>query len=215
MTQELWVGQILSGRLLQDHGYLAASLAVLAEFSGLPVPAGLALLFLGALAPALGLSPAGLALAAVPAALIPETAWFLVGRRGGLGLIRLYCKVTLGSRACTDRTSHFFERLGPRTLLIAKFVPGLSSFATPMAGSSGVSLARFWLWNGAGTLLWASVWVAAGRAVGPGPVRGWIEKIHGAGANLGWVVAAGFAAYLAMKLITRARYGPPAEESLT
>lgn len=215
MIQELWTGQVFFERLLQDHGYLMAFLVVLAEFSGLPLPAGLALLFLGALAPAVGLSPAGIALVAVPAALVPETAWFLVGRRRGLGLIRLYCKVTLGSRSCTERTSLFFERLGPRTMLIAKFVPGLSSFATPMAGLSGVSLASFWLWNGAGTLLWAGAWIAAGRAIGPSLVHGWIDQIHGAGANLIWVVAAVFAGYLGMKLITRARYGPPGEESLS
>lgn len=215
MSHDLLAGQALTGRLFQEHGYLTALLAVAAEYSGFPVPAGPALLVLSALAASLGLWPSALALIAVPAALIPETVWFLIGRRRGMGLIRLYCKVTLGSRSCTERTSLFFSRLGPKALLIAKFVPGLSSFATPMAGLSGIPLSRFWLWNGLGTLLWSGAWVAAGRVIGPRFALDRIAVIHGDGKRLTWILASLFAAYLGMKLFARARHGQPDEASFT
>lgn len=207
MIYEFLSGQVQAGRFFQGHGYLTAILVVAAEFSGVPVPAGLALLFLSAFADALGLSPAALALIAVPAALTPETIWFMIGRRRGLGLIRFYCKATLGSRSCTERTSLFFSRLGPKALLIAKFVPGLSSFATPMAGLSGIPFSRFWLWNGLGTLLWSSSWVASGRVIGPRFALDQIAVIHGDGERLISILAALFAAYLGMKLFARARRG--------
>lgn len=51
---------------------------------------------------------------------------------------------------------------GAATLLLSKFIPGLSTFAPPMAGAVGMRLPTFLLFNFAGSLLWAGSGVALG-----------------------------------------------------
>jgi rhodanese-related sulfurtransferase len=58
------------------------------------------------------------------------------------------------------------SRRGAVTLLFAKFVPGLSTMAPPIAGQAKISYPIFLLYDGLGTLLWASAWLLAGRFFG-------------------------------------------------
>ena len=57
-----------------------------------------------------------------------------------------------------------FERWGAKSLLIAKFIPGFSTVAPPLAGASGRTSLAFLIYDGIGALLWAGSAVAAGRA---------------------------------------------------
>jgi rhodanese-related sulfurtransferase len=52
------------------------------------------------------------------------------------------------------------------TLLFAKFVPGLSTMAAPLAGQAGLSYPAFLMYDLTGSLIWASAWLFGGRFFG-------------------------------------------------
>ena len=58
-----------------------------------------------------------------------------------------------GLESCARRTQNLFTRYGMPGLIVAKFIPGLSTLAPPMAGSSGISAPRFLIFDGLGSLL--------------------------------------------------------------
>jgi rhodanese-related sulfurtransferase len=67
---------------------------------------------------------------------------------------------------CVARTENYFTRRGPLTLVFAKFVPGLSTVAAPIAGQTRMPYPRFVAYDLAGTILWSLSFVLAGRFFG-------------------------------------------------
>ena len=72
-----------------------------------------------------------------------------------------------------------------KSLLIAKFVPGFSTVAPPLAGAAKGSTIAFLIYDGIGALIWAGAAVAAGRAFHHAIGRV-IEALENLG---GWAVA--------------------------
>jgi membrane protein DedA with SNARE-associated domain len=144
------------------YGYGLLFIVVFAEQIGAPVPAAPVLLVMGALA---GLGHfsllAALAVAAV-AATAGDLVWYLLGRHKGESILGLLCRFSLEPDTCVRRTRGTFEQWGALTLLGAKFVPGLSTVAPPLAGSAGIPAGRFLGLDGAGSLLWAGAGLGAG-----------------------------------------------------
>ena len=125
------------------HGEVFVFLYVFADQLGVPVPAVPALLAMGALA-ATGKINFALALGlSVAASVLADTVWYGLGRARGGSVLRLVCKVSLAPDSCVRNTEDVFLRYGVRALIFAKFVPGLSTVAPPLAGIVGVSLPRF------------------------------------------------------------------------
>jgi membrane protein DedA with SNARE-associated domain len=149
-------------RWLLQHGYLLLLSGVAAEQLGVPVPAAPLLLAMGALAGYGHFNPvAALALSAL-AALAADLVWFQLGRRRGESILGVLCRISLEPDSCVRLTHQAFDRYGPASLLFCKFVPGLSTVAPPMAGSSGMSLGRFVLLDFAGSSLWAGAFLGTG-----------------------------------------------------
>ena len=143
-------------------GYLLLLSAVAAEQLGVPVPAAPLLLAMGALA-GYGYYSLTAALAwSSLAALAADLVWFQLGRLQGESILGVLCRISLEPDSCVRLTHHAFDRYGPASLLFCKFVPGLSTVAPPMAGSSGMSLGRFVLLDFTGSGLWAGAFLAAG-----------------------------------------------------
>ena len=69
-----------------------------------------------------------------------------------------------------QRTHDFFEKHGGKTIIVARFVPVVRSFAPLVAGVSEMTLARFQLFNVTGALLWVASLVTAGYLFGNVPV---------------------------------------------
>src|ERR1019366_4086227 len=67
---------------------------------------------------------------------------------------------------CVAKTEGYFSRRGAETLLFAKFVPGLSTVAAPIAGQTGMSYPRFLLYDLSGTLVWSMCFLSVGRFFG-------------------------------------------------
>ncbi len=76
--------------------------------------------------------------------------------------MRLLCRISLEPDYCVRRVENSFSRHGAKTLLIAKFVPGISTVAPPLAGINHLPLARFVIYDGTGALLWIGSFMLLG-----------------------------------------------------
>src|SRR5204862_5231611 len=91
--------------------------------------------------------------AATVGSVLADLIWFYLGRYGGHRVLNLLCRISLEPDSCVRRTQDLFTRYGMRGVVAAKFIEGLSTLARPLAGSSGVSAPRFFLFDGLGSLL--------------------------------------------------------------
>lgn len=150
--------------LIAQYGLLLVFFNVLVEQAGVPVPAVPTMIVAGALAASGRLPVAGVVLAAVLACLLSDLAWYWAGRRFGAGVMRTICRISLSPDSCVKQSELRFQRWRGRVLLIAKFVPGLSTVAPPLMGAMGLRMPTFVLLDGLGSLLWAGLAVGVGYA---------------------------------------------------
>ncbi|MGH7869399.1 MAG: VTT domain-containing protein [Candidatus Dormibacteraceae bacterium] len=144
------------------HGSAVLVIWVFIDQIGLPIPAVPLLIAVGALA-GRGQFPLALGIAeAVIASLAADLMWYELGRTKGHAILNLLCKISLEPDSCVRRSEEAFGRRGAKSLAFAKFIPGLSAAATPMAGLFGMRPGVFLAWDGAGALLWAGGYMALG-----------------------------------------------------
>jgi membrane protein DedA with SNARE-associated domain/rhodanese-related sulfurtransferase len=148
--------------LIAEYGLALVFVNVLLERAGLPLPATPTLLICGALAATGRMSAWSIFTLSLLACVIGDTLWYLAGRYYGRRVMKFLCRVSLSPDSCVRTTENRFERWGRLTLVMAKFVPGLSTVARPLAGAMKLSLSSFELLNGLGSVLWA------GAAIGTG-----------------------------------------------
>jgi membrane protein DedA with SNARE-associated domain len=177
----------------------------LAEQIGLPIPAAPILLAAGALAgqgqlhlaKAIGLS--------IIAALLSDLFWYLIGRRKGGSVLSLLCRISLNPDSCVRRTVDIFSRYGARTLLAAKFIPGINTVAQSMAGIFHMPLARFLPFDGLGAFFWVGLFTGLGYLFSDQ-----LELIADHAFRLGAIflviVIGALAAYILSKYIQRRRF---------
>ncbi|HET8564383.1 MAG TPA: VTT domain-containing protein [Candidatus Binatia bacterium] len=192
-------------QFLIRHGYALLFAWVLLEQIGLPVPAIPLLLAAGVLA---GSGRMDLALAvglAVIAALLADLFWYYLGRYRGSRVLKLLCRVSLEPDSCVRRTEDVFARHGARSLLVAKFVPGLNTAAPPLAGIFRMPVSRFMLFDGLGAFLWVATFTGLGYMLSDQ-----LEPIAAYSLRWGsWLVVAlvgSLAAYILWKYVQRQRF---------
>ena len=149
---------------LIQHGYIVLFAWVFAEQIGLPLPAVPVLLGAGVLVGMDHMSAGWALLGSVIACLAADVLWYSLGRRRGAKVLNWLCKISLEPDSCVRRAEDVFARYGSRTLLVTKFVPGLSVASTPMAGVVRMSLLRFLVFDGLGALLWVFTFGVIGFA---------------------------------------------------
>jgi membrane protein DedA with SNARE-associated domain len=148
--------------LLARYGAIILPILVVAEQVGVPLPAVPALLGVGALA-ASGRGNIPLVLGSITAvALVVDLSWYEVGRRRGAPVLARLCRLSLEPDSCIRRTQDVFIRFGVRGMLIAKFLPGLTTVMPPLAGVFAVGRLRFVCYEILGVLLWAGLWTSIG-----------------------------------------------------
>jgi len=148
--------------LLVDHGVLIVFAATLAARIGMPVPASPLLVVAGGLAESGTLSWPVAALAAIVANVIGDALWFEAGRRHGHRVMRLLCRISLSPDSCVRQSEALIGRWGGSSLIAAKFVPGVSVVAAPMAGALQMPWLRFLGFE----LLAAAVWTLLFLGIG-------------------------------------------------
>lgn len=190
--------------LIAEYGLLLVFINVLVEQAGVPVPAVPTLVVAGALA-SIGKLPIGaVVLVALIACLISDLAWYWAGRHFGAAVMRTLCRISLSPDSCVKQSELRFQRWRGQILLIAKFVPGLSTIAPPLVGAMKLKPFVFILFDGIGSLIWIGVVVGLGYAFAKQ-----IDDILLLLANAGTVavefLAALLAAYVLMKWWQRRR----------
>src|SRR5438874_1577904 len=146
------------------YGIPLIFLNVFLEQIGAPVPAVPTLIVAGALSRAGQMSSTHVLIAAVIASLIADYAWFLLGRHYGYRVLRTLCRISLSPDSCVRDTEASFERWGLKSLIVAKFIPGFSTVAPPLAGATRAGTLVFLAFDALGAIVWAGAAVAAGRA---------------------------------------------------
>ena len=149
------------GQNLQHDAVVWVFVNVFMQQMGLPVPALPTLLLAGSLAAAPSALGQMLA-AAVLASVVADWIWYHAGRRYGYRVLAGLCKLSINPASCVTVTEARFVRWGVLSLLVAKFIPGFSTVAPPIAGALRMPQWRFIVSAGAGGALWAGVALGAG-----------------------------------------------------
>lgn len=142
--------------------YVVFFLWTLAGRLGLPLPAGPFLVAAGTLAKTGRMSLAIALILVGAASLAGDVLWYELGRRLGSRVLGWLCRISLEPDSCVQRSENFFAKHGPASLLVAKFLPGLSTVAPSLAGSLGVSRRRFVFYDTLGALLWGAAYLGTG-----------------------------------------------------
>ncbi len=184
--------------LLTQQGPAVVLLATLAARLGAPVPAVPFLIVAGGLTVDGQVSFLAVVLAALAGNILGDGAWFLAGRRWGYRVMRLLCRISLSADTCVQRSESILGRWGGASLIAAKFVPGVSVVAPPMAGALGMSNARFLGYETVAALVWTLIFLLVGRIFHEA-----IADVLAVLANLGLAAAIGLGLLLAVFLAWR------------
>jgi membrane protein DedA with SNARE-associated domain/rhodanese-related sulfurtransferase len=152
--------------LFLRHAYAVMFGWVLIEQAGFPVPSVPLMLAAGTMSSAHKVHVALLLPVVLLACILSDSAWYWLGKRYGSRVLDVLCKFSLEAATCLNRTQGSIARRGAYTLLFAKFIPGLSTMAPPIAGQAGVPYGQFVVYDMLGSLFWASAWLFAGRFFG-------------------------------------------------
>jgi membrane-associated protein len=168
--------------LIERGGLVVLALVVFAE-SGLLIgfflPGDSLLFVAGFIASGAGgggLPPIALVIAVVVlAAIAGDQVGYAIGRRVGAALFRRPRSRLFDPRNVV-RTEQFFERHGAKTIVLARFVPIVRTFAPVVAGVGSMRYRTFVAFNVVGGLLWGVGVTLAGYFLGDvGPVRRHVE----------------------------------------
>jgi membrane protein DedA with SNARE-associated domain len=190
---------------LLHHGHVVLLVWVFAEQAGVPVPSLPLLLAAGALAGSHQLNIfASLSIVAL-AAVLADSIWYQLGLRKGIKVLQFLCKISIEPDSCVRRTEGVFSKQGARSLIFAKFLPGLSTVAPPLAGVFQMRLRRFLIFDAAGSLLWGATFLGLGY-VFSGQIEHIAERAASLGGWLAVILVGVFASYLGYKFVARKRF---------
>ena len=157
-------------RVIADYGvwtHLILFLIVFAE-TGLvvtPFLPGDSLLFAAGTFAALGSLDLWLLIVLlVAAAILGDTVNYWVG--AWIGPQAFSGNVKFLRKDYLDRTHAFYEKHGGKTIILARFVPIIRTFAPFVAGVGAMSYPKFITYNVVGALLWVGLFVPAGYFFG-------------------------------------------------
>ncbi len=165
------------------HGYATVAILLFLSSVGLPLPTVLALVLAGSAAHQGSLDVLTLLGVAIAAENVGASLTYIGGRLTGWWLLGRLCRVTMDPETCIFRSADFFYRRGARTLLFARFIPGLGNMAAPLAGSLHMRAWRYWRYEIAGDAIHVCAWVAVGYFLSP-----FIRAVTNALAVVGHVV---------------------------
>lgn len=147
----------------------------------MPFLPGDSLLFVcGAIAAVGGMDLPLLMFLLTTAAILGDALNYSIGRRVGPKVFG-WERSRWFNRDAFDRTHAFYERHGPMTIIIARFLPFVRTFAPFVAGVAQMNRARFSLFNVIGALIWVISLTGLGYAVGN---TEWVQR------HFSWVALA-------------------------
>lgn len=144
------------------HAFLAVATLIAI---GVPFPGRLLLIAAGA-STTDPLRAVTLTVAGAVGALAGDHLWYGAGRLGGRRLLAALCRLSLGSGRCLSRAREHFQRFGPFTIVLGRFVAGVRLFAAPLAGAGAISYPRYLGWDALGAVVWSGAFVGVGYVLG-------------------------------------------------
>jgi membrane-associated protein len=98
------------------------------------------------------------------AAIIGDTVNYWIGHYFGLKLFHKYPRFL--KKEYLDKTHNFYEKYGGKTIIIARFVPIVRTFAPFVAGVGSMNYSKFIFYNVTGAILWCSIFLYSGYYFG-------------------------------------------------
>jgi membrane-associated protein len=137
-------------------GYPALVLLVMLESSGVPLPGETALISGAVLASQHRLQIALVIALAAAAAIVGDNAGYLIGRKGGRWLLLRPGPFARHRARVLEVGEPFFARHGAKAVFVGRWILGLRTWASWLAGASDMPWPSFSRWNAAGGISWAT-----------------------------------------------------------
>ncbi len=148
--------ETISG-LVASYGYVVLFFLVGLESLGVPLPGETALVTAAAYAALGHLSIYAVIATAIAAAIIGDNGGYWIGRKGGIALVRRYGRFVGLNESHLERARTFFERHGPKTVFIGRFIALLRTWAAVLAGAARMPYGTFMLYNALGAVCWSVI----------------------------------------------------------
>jgi membrane protein DedA with SNARE-associated domain len=180
-------------------------LAFLVEAAGVPFPSRIVLLIAATLAD----QPRqliGLVVVGTAGSLLGDHVPYMAGALTGPRILAFYCRITLGSAGCVEKTVGYFKRFGAAAILMSRFSASVRLFASALSGCGHIRYGTFIILDFVGTVLYTTVWVIVGHLVGERAAE--FMSRHGAARLLVLVAPLALATLITYRLWRRRRYGP-------
>jgi membrane protein DedA with SNARE-associated domain len=142
--------------LLISYGLVLLFALIAAESAGVPLPGETALIAAAILAERGHYSIVWVIVVAATAAIIGDNIGYWIGRTGGRALLERWGPVRRYAERALPPGERFFARHGGKTVFIGRFVAVLRVTAAWLAGITHMPWWRFFLWNAAGGIVWAT-----------------------------------------------------------
>jgi len=153
-------------RLVESYGYAVVFLFVAIESLGIPLPGETVLVTAGALAALGHLSIWWVIVAAAIGGIVGDAAGYWIGRLGGLALLKRYGSVIGFNDKKLARVHTFFEKHGPKTVFLGRFIALLRTWAALLAGTAEMRYGVFTFYNVLGGITWAALFGTLGYVFG-------------------------------------------------
>ncbi|HEY3068527.1 MAG TPA: DedA family protein [Methylomirabilota bacterium] len=196
---------------LRQHLLAVVFVSFLIEAAGIPFPSRIILLVATTITTE-SRELALLVLACATGAVIGDHVPYVGGMLAGPRLLTFYCRITLGSELCVEKTVTYFKRYGAAALLLSRFSASVRLFASALSGCGHLTYRRFLAYDVLGSLAYAALWVVVGRLIGEQAAE--ILKNYGGLKLLLVIGPLALGGLLGYRLWRRSRYGPARTDSL-
>jgi membrane protein DedA with SNARE-associated domain len=145
-------------KLLLDYGLVLLFVFVAMESAGVPIPGETLLITAAYLArpEQHHYSLLWVIVVAASAAIVGDNIGYALGRYGGRALINHFDFVRRYAEKALPPSERFFAKHGPKAVFFGRFIAVLRVTAAWLAGLSHMRWWRFFVWNAAGGIIWAT-----------------------------------------------------------